>query len=223
MLTFARSRRGRDLGEDAGAVRDRRRAGRRARRRRSARPGRLRRAALRRAKLAARIVAVARSRSPPRRSARRAASAASAARIASRLSTQTSGQIAGSPAATRVMSRKPPAASWSRTASLSASARRLVHQRPGDEVRHVAHQRDQAVVVLGADARRTLAPRSRSIAVQRRVASRASSPASGVRTQVHPAKRSARAPAQAATAREPAMGWPPTKRGSVDRRPRSAP
>ena len=81
--------------------------------------GRLRRAALAELsseKIVARsfvAIAVSSVASRPR-------SEASPAKIASRLSTQTSGQIAGCPAATRVMSRNPPAASRSRAASLSA-------------------------------------------------------------------------------------------------------
>ena len=73
------------------------------------------------------------------------------ATIASRLATQMSGQIAGWPAAMRVMSRKPPAARRSSDRVLLARGRGDVHERRRRELGHVAHDRDQRVVVLGRD------------------------------------------------------------------------
>ena len=74
--------------------------------------------------------------------------------MAPALSAQTSGQIAGWPAATRVMSRNPPAASRSRAASPRACVGGRVHEGGGHQVGHVGDHGHQTVVVRRRRGRR---------------------------------------------------------------------
>ena len=71
--------------------------------------------------------------------------------MAPAFSAQMSGQMPGCPAATRVMSRKPPAASRSRAPSCSAPALGRVHERGRHQVGHVGDHGHQAVVVGGGE------------------------------------------------------------------------
>ena len=188
------------------------RAARRGRSGRASMAGRLRRAALA-AVSSARMVARSLPAMAASRVARRPRSAARPARIASRLSTQTSGQIAGWPAATRVMSRKPPAARRSRAASLSASSAASFIIAPATRCGHVAHHRDEAVVVLRGERERGRA----EVASRPRRASRSARGVVARRRGEHPGRARRRGRARAPRSpdcSEPAIGWPPTYRGS---------
>ena len=107
-------------------------------------------------------------------------------------------------------SRRPRGAAATACSSLAAVGH--VHERRRRELRHVAHDRDQRVVLLGRrpppPRRRGRAPTTRTVGVRRRVGVGAS----GVSTQVAPTNRSASAPSRPSCS-EPAIGWPPTKRG----------
>ena len=138
--------------------------------------------------------------------------ASSAPSTASRFDVRMSSQIVGWLAAIRVMSRKPPAASRSSARCSRLVRRGDVHQRRRRELRHVAHERDEHVVIVGrhrddlglqiaqqtAAARCTRLPRSSVV---------------GVSTHAAPTNRSARAPSMPSCS-EPAIGWPPTKRAA---------
>ena len=66
-------------------------------------------------------------------------------------SEQMSGQMPGCPAATRVMSRKPPAASRSSAPFCSAPTVGGVHQGGGHQVGHMGDHGHQAVVIIGGE------------------------------------------------------------------------
>ena len=158
-----------------------------------------------------------------RRARRRATRGSRRARRRSRRgsATQMSGQIAGCPAAMRVMSRNPPAASRSSSACSLAAVGGDVHQRGRRELRHVAHDRHERVVVLGRDLD-DLGAEPADHAPDRGVRGRGRCRRSGVSTHVAPANRSASAPSSPSCS-EPAIGCPPTKRGASIRACRRAP
>ena len=127
--------------------------------------------------------------------------------MATRFSAQMSGQMPGWPAAMRVMSRKPPAASRSRARCSSdrSSARRIrvaaVRCGTCDTTATSASWRSGGIATTSAP---------RSVTMVRTAAKAASSvPGTGVSTQVAPSNRSARAPSTPSSS-EPAIGWPPT-------------
>ena len=116
----------------------------------------------------------------------------------------------------RVMSRKPPAASRSSVRCSSPSPVGDVHQRRRRELRHVAHERDERVVVLGRD-RDASAPSVRTSPRTARGTPRGRCRPVGVSTHVAPTNRSASAPSTPSCS-EPAIGWPPTKRADASGR-----
>ena len=126
-----------------------------------------------------------------------------------------SGQIAGSPAAILVMSRNPPGRELQQDRVLFGDLTGLVHQRAGQEVRHVAGDGHQAVVVVGAD-RHDVGADLAQDAVQRAVGARRGVDRSASGPRCDPRKRSARAPASPRNS-DPAMGCPPRNRSSIDR------
>ena len=86
-----------------------------------------------------------------------------------------------------------------------------VHQRRGDQVRDVGDHGDQAVVVLGGEDEDVCAQAHHdALAIGRRTRGR-SRPV-GVSTHIAPSNRSGSAPCRPICS-EPAIGWPPTKRG----------
>ena len=135
--------------------------------------------------------------------------------MASRFSAQMSGQMAGEPAAMRVMSRKPPAARRSRAACSSApsAARAMsvaaVRWGTWDTIATSSSWRSGGRAT-------TSAPRDVTTDRMRAKASGSVSTV-GVSTHVAPSKRLASAPSTPSCS-EPAMGWPPTNRGSADGR-----
>ena len=138
--------------------------------------------------------------------------ASSTPTIASALSAQTSGQIAGCPAAIRVMSRKPPAARRSSAAfscELSAASAISVAAVRCGHVRDDGHER---VVPLGRE-RDDIGPEEETTLAQHAEGAADRCRAVGVSTQVAPTKASASAPSSPSCS-EPAIGWPPMKRGS---------
>ena len=68
--------------------------------------------------------------------------------IAGRFSAQMSSQMPGRPLATRVMSRKPPAASRSSAACSSARSLAQAHQGRCRQVRHVRHDGHELIVAF---------------------------------------------------------------------------
>ena len=212
LMSASRGERG-DLGEDAGAVRHRDaqlgevgRAGRR-------RPGGCAAPRSPLLQLAEDRRAVLRGDRRLERRRRRAATSRPAT-MASRLSAQTSGQMAGCPAATRVMSRKPAGGQpQQRGVALGAGAAAFISV-AGDEVRHVATPSRRAGRGRPAMSASTSAPRlTHDRPSGGREATRGRWRPSGVSTQAAPTKRSASAP-RSPNCSEPAIGWPPTKRGS---------
>src|SRR5579863_6388617 len=130
--------------------------------------------------------------------------------IASALSAHTSGQIPGWPAATRVMSRNPPAASRRRTASCAApsdAAFMSVAATRCGTWETTATSRSWSAGLRAT----TSAPSDETTPRTREKASRSVSGV-GVRTHNALVKRSGSAPSSP-TCSEPAMGWPPTNRG----------
>ena len=145
-----------------------------------------------------------------RTSPRATRSRSSTSRMPARLSTQRSGQMAGSPAATRVMSRNPPAARRNRVAcSRAVSAARFMRVaavRCGTWETSATRSSWRA-----AGNSTTLAPRV--LTTDRTVANApASVLAAGVRTHVAPSNMSGSDPSTPSCS-EPAMGCPPTNRG----------
>ena len=132
--------------------------------------------------------------------------------MASALSAQMSGQMPGCPAAIRVMSRKPPAASCSRAPCSSPRSAASVHEGGRRQVGHVGHHGHQA---------RRARPGSRATTSAPSSARTARDPGVGVgvggrRRGQHPGgpdEQLGGGALDARPAREPAMGWPPTKRG----------
>ena len=124
-------------------------------------------------------------------------------------SAQMSGQIPGWPAATRVMSRKPPAASRSSAPSCSAPALAafiIVAATRCGTWDTTATSRSWS----DGDSTSTSAPRLITTPFRRSNEAR-SVAAVGVRTQTAPSKRSGSAPCRPICS-EPAIGWPPMKR-----------
>ena len=99
---------------------------------------------------------------------------------------------------------------------LLAVRRRDVHERRRRELRHVAHHRDERVVVLGRDLD-DLGARARRPGRGRSWNASGSVRSVGVSTQVAPANRSTSAPSSPSCS-EPAIGCPPTKRGAASGR-----
>ena len=125
-------------------------------------------------------------------------------------SAQMSGQIPGWPAATRVMSRKPPAARRSSAPSCSAPALAAfisVAATRWGTWETTATSRSWSA----AESTRTSAPRLSTTPLRRSKTSR-SVTAVGVSTQTAPSKRSGSAPCSPICS-EPAIGCPPMKRG----------
>ena len=122
----------------------------------------------------------------------------------------------GWPAAMRVMSRNPPAARRSSVRCSSSCVGRDVHQRGRRELRHVAHDRDERVVMLGRRPRR---PRRRARATSARTAVNASASVRGGRRE-HPGRADEQVGVGAVepSCSEPAIGWPPTKRAAASGR-----
>ena len=133
--------------------------------------------------------------------------------MASRFSPQMSGQMPGCPAAMRVMSRNPPAArrSSARCSSLRSSASRMsvaaVRWGTWDTTATSASWRSGGRAT-------TSAPERADDLADRGVSALASVPSVGVSTHVAPSNSSAAAPSTPSCS-EPAIGWPPTKRGSA--------
>ena len=71
--------------------------------------------------------------------------------MASRFSAQMSGQMTGDPAATRVMSRNPPAASRRTARVLLGPVGGQGHEGGGGQVGDVGHEGHQLVVALGGE------------------------------------------------------------------------
>ncbi len=203
------ARQGGDLGQHAGAVGDRhpqlgQALGRTARR------GSERRAVAACSSSAsspALSAAATRSRMPNRS----ASNVSRAATMAGAFSAQTSGQIPGWPAAMRVMSRKPPAASRS-SAPCSSAARSARFMSVAAVKWGTWDTIATSVSCCCGDRARISAPRLVTTAWRRAYAS-GSVLVVGVSTHVAPTKRSGSAPSMP-TCSDPAMGWPPTKRGS---------
>ena len=131
--------------------------------------------------------------------------------MASRLVSQTSGHMPGGLEAMRVMSRKPPAA--------RRSSARWSMDRWSATVIRVAAVRwgtwDTTATMRSCSAggiETTSAPRPDTIE-RRSAKARPSVRSVGVSTHTAPRKRVGSAPATPSRS-EPAMGWPPTKRGS---------
>ena len=121
------------------------------------------------------------------------------------------------------MSRNPPAASRSRAASCSARWAGRVHEGGGHQVGHVATPRPPSGRGRPGDRATTSAPSWVTTACNGGRRPSGSVLAVGVSTQVAPTNRSGSAPATPICS-EPAMGWPPTKRGwahGPDHRPPS--
>ena len=132
--------------------------------------------------------------------------------MASRFSAQMSGQMAGEPAATRVMSRKPPAARRRRAACSSApsAARAMsvaaVRWGTWDTIATSSSWRSGGRATTSAP---------RDVTTDRMRAKALGSVSTvGVSTHVAPSKRLASAPSTPSCS-EPAMGWPPTNRASA--------
>ncbi len=131
--------------------------------------------------------------------------------MAVRFSAQMSGQMPGWPDAMRVMSRKPPAASRSRArCSVDRSSARRIREaaaRCGTcETTATNPSWWSGASAITSAPRPVMTDRSRAKDVSSVVPV-------GVSTQTAPAKRSGSAPSIPSCS-EPAMGWPPMKRGS---------
>ena len=136
----------------------------------------------------------------------------SAPTIATRFSAQMSSQMSGRPLATRVMSRNPPAASRSSAACSidrsSASVMRDAAVRCGTwlTTATTSSWRSGAMATTSAP--------STEMTVVSWENTRSSASSSGVSTQIAPSNRFGSAPSNPSRSL-PAIGWPPTKRGSV--------
>ena len=120
-------------------------------------------------------------------------------------------QIALGAPATRVASRKLGPVAGSRSPPAASASGRLGDEHVREHVRQVGDGRQDRVVGLGLDRRRAGAE-----AVQQPVQPLVEQPevvGAGVRYQVAPSNRSARACSTPAVS-APASGWPPTNRGS---------
>ena len=112
----------------------------------------------------------------------------------------------------RVMSRKPPAARRSSAACSSARSLASAHQRRRGEVRHVADDGDDLVVAVGRQGHHLGAELGDHAATRPKV--RPSVCGGGCRAPTRRRRTSTPSAPSSPSSSLPAIGWPPTKRGS---------